>query len=212
MSEPENEFVMSDDAIAEQTKTAEASEDLRSELVESLGLTDDEDHKEIIDKAVEREQKLRSGYGELLGKKYIPLKKAYQEVLNDPRLKEQGKENKDLDSDELRKQQEQIVAERFNEEYLEDSEFSDDIKQEIREWTKYKGVSAKAATKTPHIASMIAEFEKEQRNAEAANNGTSQGGTQKVQGASMPEKFNDPKYMATEEGRKAFDEWSKENK
>lgn len=207
----ENEFVLSDDAIAEQTKNAlgdaQGSEDLRSQVIEALGVADDDEYKFIIDRAVEREQKLRAGYGELLGKKYIPLKKAYQEMINDPRFKQDNTAS--LSSDEWRKQQEQIVAERFNEEFLEDLEYSDDIKKEIREWTKYKGVSAKAAVKAPHISTLISEFEKTQRNAKALNNGTGNGGAERLDGGSMPDKFLDPKYMATEKGKKDFDDWSK---
>ena len=205
----ENDFVLSDDAIAEQGKTAVVDDNFRSKFVDELGLTDDEDSKELIDKLVERETKLRSGYGELLGKKYIPLKQKYQELSTQLGA---NKDNKSLSPEETRKQQEQIGADRFNEEFLEDSEYSDEIKGEIRDWTKYKGVSAKVATKSPHIAAMIQAEAEAKRNAEAANNGNGEGVGVKTEGGKMPAQFNDPKYMITEEGQKAYAEWEKANK
>jgi len=125
----ENEFVMSDEAIAEQEQAAQSGDTLRSSIVESLGFTDDEDHKELIDKVYEREQKLRSGYGELLGKKYIPLKKAYQEMLT---KKDSSDTKKDFDPDKFRAEVQQDTIKQFNEQFLDDSDFSDDFKVKFR--------------------------------------------------------------------------------
>lgn len=206
---------MSDEALAEQEQNANGGEDLRANLVESLGLTDDDDHKDIIDKAVEREQKLRSGYGELLGKKYIPLKKAYQELSSDPRLKEESKKkNSDFDPDEFRQQIKQDLIQEQNESFLDDSGYSDDFKQKVREELgRNPGKSAQSVLNNSEYLKFFKDKEQaDKRNGEAANNGSSQGGKQNLDAQDVPEKFNDPKFMATEEGRKEFDDWAKANK
>lgn len=211
----ENDFVLSDDAIAEQEKTAASGEDLRSGIVEELGLSDDEDNKAIIDKAVEREQKLRAGYGELLGKKYIPLKKAYQELTSDPRLKDENKGvPKDFDPDKFREEVQADTVKNLNEQYLDETDYSDEFKQKIREeLDRHPGKTAQSVLKNSDYLKFYKDKEDEAlRVAEAANNGNGQSGTQKNDGASMPDKFNDPKFMATQEGQKEFDEWSKANK
>jgi len=212
METEQNDFVLSDDAIAEQGKVGDVGETLRSELAESLGLADDEDHKDVLDKAVERELGLRKGYGELLGKKYIPMKKAYQELVNDPRLKSEKPEGFDPD-----KFSEKVKGETLgilNEQFLDDSDYTDEFKGKIREELgRNPGKTISFVLKNSDYLKFYKEKEDEaQRVAEAANNGNGQNGTTKMDGGNMPDKFSDPKFMATEEGRKEFDEWTKANK
>jgi len=212
MSTDEKEFVLSDDAIAEQGKTANSGENLRSTIAESLGFPDDEDHKDLIDKVFEREQKLRSGYGELLGKRYIPLKKAYQEILSKNGNTE--KKSTDFDPDKFRAEVQQDTIKQFNEQFLDDSDFSDDFKVKFRqELDRNPGKTAQSVLKNSEYLQFFRDKEaKNERNKEAANNGNNQGGSQKLDTATMPDKFNDPKYMSTEKGRKEFDEWSSSKK
>lgn len=207
----ENDFVLSDDAIAEQENSTNVGDTLRSELAESLGLADDEDHKELLDKAVEREQKLRSGYGELLGKKYIPMKKAYQELLKNNPPKDKSN---DFDPEKVREQTRADTINFLNEQALDESDYSDEFKGKIREeLTRNPGKTVSSVLKNSDYLKFHKEKEDEVRRiAEAAKNGNGQNGTTKTDGGSMPDKFSDPKFMATEEGRKEFDEWSKANK
>lgn len=212
-----NEFVLSDEAIAEQEKSAQAGDNLRASIASDLGLTDDDDHKELLDKALEREQGLRSGYGELLGKKYIPLKKAYQDVLNDPRLKEEKKAGnmpEGFDPDKFRADIERDFIKRQNEEFLDESDYSDDFKTKFREELgRNPGKSAQSVLKNSEWLKFYKDKEdKDKRNGEAAKNGTSQRGTTKTDSKAMPDEFNDPTFMATPEGQKKFDEWAAENK
>ena len=188
----------------EQESLAEVQDDdLRSSLIDSLGLEANEDNEDLISKLVEREREHRSKLSGAIGTKI-----KYREQLSQFKSSTANNQPKvENDADAIRKQQEAIVAERFNEEYLEDSDFSDNIKQEIREWTKYKGVSAKAASKAPHIATMIDAFAKEQQLKEAAQNGGGSKGGAKTGDTGVPDRFT-AAYMATEEGRKDYDAWS----
>lgn len=189
----------------EQESLAEAKEDtIRASLAEALGLADDDTNKDVLDRAVKREMESRKKFSTVIGQK-IKYREAAKGTAKAP-------ESKALDAEAIRKQTAEDVQNRFNEEYLEDSEFSDEIKAEIREWTKFKGVSAKAATKAPHIATMIAEHKKELKNQEAAENGSGARQSGKDGAEGMPDKFMDPRYMSTPEGQKAYDEWEKSHK
>lgn len=208
MDNQEKDFVLSDEAIAEQEKTSEAGGTLRSEISKSIGLEDNEDNKEVIDKLVDREKDLRKGYGELLGKKYIPLKKAYQEL--EENLNSKSDSNKDFDPDEFRKQVQQETVSTLNEQFLEASDFSDEFKSKVREeLNRNPGKPAQSILKESEYLQFYKEKEdKERKIQEASENGTGQKGTSQ-DGKKMPDKFNDPKFMATPEGQKEFDEWQK---
>ena len=186
---------------------------VREDLVTTLGL-DDEFDNELLDKLVEREQGLRKGHSELQGN-YKKVRDTYKTLKEDPRLT--GQEiPKDFDPAKFSAEQEQKVAEKFNEEYLEETGYSDELKDEIREWSKFKSVSARSATKAPHIAVAIEKLQKEQRIQEASKNGSGQQGTSSNDSgggkAPMPDKFTDPKFMATVKGQKEYDEWTKDNR
>lgn len=189
----------------EQESLAEVQDsDLRTTVIDSLGLEDNEDNAGIIEKALEREKDYRKKLSGAIGAK-IKYREQLNQFKQTPSAEDKSKT--ELDAETIRKQQEAIVAERFNEEYLEDSDFTDEIKQEIREYAKYKGISAKAASKVPHIATMIEQAEQEKRTQEAANNGSGEQKGVNGGGQGVPDRFT-AAYMATEEGRKDYDEWS----
>lgn len=207
-----NEFVLSDEAIAEQGKIADAGDDLRTSIAEFLGLTDDDDTSDLLDRFTEREQNLRKGYGELLGRKYIPLKKAYQNLVNDPRFKEE-KGKSDFDPEAFRKEVQVDTLNSFNEQYLDESDFSDEFKIKVKEeLNRNPGKTAQFVLKNSDYLNFLKDKESGNRRAqEAANNGTGQSGSKRDGDGSIPEKFIDPKFMSTEKGRKEFDEWSQAN-
>lgn len=207
----ENDFVLSDEAVAEQEKTAVVDENFRSKFVEDLGLSDDDDSKDLIDRLVERETKLRAGYGELLGKKYIPLKQKYQELSTQINA---GKDNKSLTSEEIRNTAKEAAFSEINDNFLDESDYSDELKGKIREELKRNpGKTALWVTKNSDFVQFHLNKELEAKKAaEAANNGNGEGLSSKTEGVNMPDKFNDPAYMITEEGRKEYAEWEKANK
>ena len=184
----------------EQESLAEVQDnDLRSNVISSLGLEENNLDEDLVNKLVERERDHRAKLSGAIGAKI-----KYREQLQGFNQKSEQSQPKVEKADS--KTTEQIVAERFNEEYLEDSNYPDEIKAEIRNWTGYKNVSAKAAEKAPHIQVMIGEYQKEQQLKEAAENGGGKGKSSS-DGGGMPARFNDPAYMATQEGRDDYDKW-----
>lgn len=199
--ETENNTPTPEELQVEQESLAEVQDnDLRSNVISSLGLDESNLDEDLVNKLVEREREHRAKLSGAIGAKI-----KYREQLQQFSQKSEQTQPKGTPAADS-KTTEQIVAERFNEEYLEDSNYPDEIKAEIREWTGYKNVSAKAAEKAPHIQAMIAEYQKEQQLKEAAENGGGKGKGSSDDGT-MPARFNDPAYMATQEGRDDYDKW-----
>jgi hypothetical protein len=190
----------------EQESLAVVQDDvLRSRVIDSLGLEDNEQYADLINKAVEREKSYQQKLSSAIGAKIKWREEASK--LKQPSNQTQTQTKSPLDADDLRKQQETIVAERFNEEFLEDLEYSDNLKAEIRKITKLNGVSAKAATKDSYIQFLMDKETAERRTLEAAKNGSGERNGTNNEGE-MPSRFNDPSYMATEAGQKDYDEWA----
>lgn len=194
--------VLSDEEISEQEKIAnEEGDTLRAKVVEELGLSDDEDNEELINKIVERESGLRQGYGKLLGK--------YKAVKSKPSTPKGEAPSQGVNPDDIRKQTEALVMERLDNEYLEDLDYSDEIKDAIKAEAKRLGVSAKKAEKSEFIQFKINKEAEAQRANEAANDGSRKG--IRVTDPSKPI-VSDPTApitefdLSTEEGRNEYEE------
>lgn len=203
----ENETTPSPEELqSEQESLAELKDDeLRTSVVSSLGLEDNDANKELIEKIVGMK---KADHGKL--SKAISQKIKFRTMATTSKPDQQTTGN--LDADGIRKQTETQLSDRFNEEYLEDSDFSDNLKTEIRKISKLNNVSARKATKDPYIMHLIEQEKAAKRAAEAATNGNGNGRNGQDDGGSMPAKFNDPAYMITEEGQKDYDTWSKSRK
>lgn len=201
METEQNNTPTPEELQVEQESLAEVQDnDLRTSVISSLGLEESNLDEDLVNKLVERERDHRSKLSGAIGSKI-----KYREQLQQLNQKSEQTKVQDTPASDA-KTTEQIIAERFNEEYLEDSSYPDEIKAEIRQWTGYKNVSAKSAEKAPHIQSMISGYQKEQQIKEAATNGGGKGKGSSDDGA-MPARFNDPAYMATQEGRDDYDKW-----
>lgn len=207
-----DENVLSDEEITEQDKVADVKDEaLRAEIAETLGLEDDDENKERIDKALEREKGLRSGYGKLLGK-YKVLRGQ-----TPPKPKEEKKpdtkvEGQTFDPEQIRKDAEAATLKTINENFLDDSDYSDETKAKIRDsLVRNPGKTVQWVMKNDDYTKFVVNQEAEAKRAgEAAKNGTGEGRHGKSsQEGEMPDKFTDPKFMLTEEGRKEYEEWVK---
>lgn len=177
--------------------------DLRVTVAEQLGLSsDDEEHAEIIDRAVAREKENRERLSKAIGQKI----KLRDELNGFKSTSSDDTEPKGKTKDSATGTVEAKIRAELNEEYLDEVDYSDEIKSAIREWSSFKNVSAKKATLAPHIKIQIDAWEQEKRNLEASKNGSGTGMTGSETGV-MPSKFTDPKFMSTEEGRKAYSKW-----
>jgi len=201
--DPENNNTPTPEEIQmDQEALAEAKEDeIRSSFASELGLSEDnEDHKGYLDKLVAREKESRKKLSGAISQKI-----KWRDKANAPKPQTQQEAGKP-DADEGKQTEAQIAA-RFDEEFLEDSDYSDDLKSEIRKIAKLNGVSARKATKDSYIVHLIEKEAAEAKAQEAANNGAGSGRGGKDGGDSMPSKFTDPKFMITADGQKEYNEW-----
>jgi hypothetical protein len=209
--ENENNTPTPEELQVEQESLAEVADDkLRSSVVSSLGLEDNEDNAALIEKVLEREKQHRQKLSGAISSKIKYRTLAQQSGLNKDKAPVQSKTN--LDAESIRKQTEETVRAQFDEEYLEESDFSDNLKAEMRKVAKINGTTVRATTKDPYIKFLMEQASAEKRALEAANNGNGARKGTNNGGQGMPEEFSDAAYMATPEGQKAYDTWSKSNK
>jgi hypothetical protein len=189
----------------EQESLAEVHEsDLRSSVIDSLGLEDNDDNAGIIEKALEREKDYRKKLSGAIGAK-IKYREQLNQFKQTPPATEKSKT--ELDADAIRKHTEEAVTQRFDEEFLEESDFSDTLKAEMRKIAKINGTSDRATQKDSYIQHLMEKEAQEKRTQEAANNGSGERKGTKGEGGGVPDRFT-AAYMATEEGRKDYDSWS----
>ena len=197
--------VLSDDALAEQEKEAVADDSaLRTKIVSELGLTDDDTNKELVDKMVKREASLRGGFSKLL-KSHRALKT--KSTPTPPAAKKD--DTSTLTPEAIREQARAEVRGELDNEFLDQSDYSDEVKNKIKAHAKTEGISARAAAKSEYIQFLVEKDAKQKRADEAADNGTRKGKQGKAVDTSKP---LDPKDydLSTEEGRKAWTDAKKE--
>lgn len=198
----EKDFIVpEDEAKAETQALAEAkAEEVRKEIVTALGLTDDDTHKPVIDKAVERELAHRKNLSVAIGQKRNWRDKA-KALVPAPQSQQNGTT---LDAETVRKQTEASVTEKLEQRDLEEMGLPEDIESEVKKLSQIKGISVRKAAKDPYIVHLIEKAVAEKRIIEAGNSRTPRS-TTAAQDGDTPPKFD----MSTEQGRKDFNEWSK---
>lgn len=156
------------DGISEEEKTLEAElqkevgdDELKESLVKEFDLDPDVD-EEFINKLVKRE---RSHHERLSGaiKQKINWRDKFQKASKEPE-DNPGKGKDPIDGNlDIEKLVEQKLAERFEISDLQSLDLPDELKEEVKELAKLKGVSVREAAKLPYILSRIEEVKREER-------------------------------------------------
>lgn len=184
----------------EQSALTEVQDDeLRQSIVSELSLSDDYD-SDLVEKLMVREKENRKKLSSAIGQKI-----KYRDLANT-----QSKAQSAIAPDTI-KQIEAQIQERFNDEYLADLDYSDELKGEIRKLAQYEGVTARAATQNSYIAHLISEEQKKRTQNEAAIGGSSARPGENASGQ-IPAEFTDPSKMINPEVRARFEEWKKNNR
>lgn len=200
---PENNTTPTPEELQEeQGALAEVKDDeLRSEIATSLGLEDNDENKELIDKVFSREKTSRGKLSKAIGQKIDWRKKASGTNPNPPAPKTETA--KPLSAEEISKQTEAATRKTLDEEYLEESDYSEAIKDIIRQEAARTGVSARKAAKSEFVVFKIGQEKSAKAADEAAKNGSHRGKTASTVDTSKP--LNPSDYdMSTEDGRKAW--------
>jgi hypothetical protein len=191
-------IVSPDEAKAEQEALAEAKADeIRSRVASELGLSEDD---AVVEKVVQRELDHKKKLSEAIGQKikYRDAAKGSKPATPAPAQPAAPA----LDPEEIRKQTEMTVTERLEQRDLDEMEYPDDVKAQIKEYARFKGISVRKAEKEPVIQVLIDQAKAAGRITEAGVTRTPR--PTPTQSANMPN-FD----MSTEEGRKQYDDWMK---
>lgn len=193
--------VTAEEAAAEQESLAEAKEDeIRTELAEELGLSEDED-ADKLDKLVAREMKNRKLVSTAVRQKIDWRTKAISGKQPDKKPSKEGP----LDADAIRKEATAATEAKLEQRDLDDMEHSDTVKAEIKKVAKMQNISVRKAEKDSYIQHLIVEESKQAKINEAADYSTRKGKTGIKIDISKP---LDPKDfdLSTEDGRKSWKE------
>jgi len=147
----------------EEESQKEVEEDkLKETLAKDLGL-DPETDEEIINKIVKRE---KAHHDRLSGaiKQKISWREKARKASEDPKdTPGKDKESKEDGQPDIDKLVDQKLNERLEARELESLDLSDELKGEIKDLAKLKGISVREAAQLPYILNRKEEIEKEER-------------------------------------------------
>lgn len=188
----------------EQEALAETQDEkLRSHFVSSLGLEDNDANREILDKLVADKKESHTKLSKAIGQK-IKLRDALKGGKAVPPA---PSGDKPLDAETIRKQTEEAVTARLEQRDLEEMDYPDEIKAQIRHVAQVQGISVRKAEKDGYIQHLVREAVAAGKIDEATVSRTPRTTPAGKTGEGKMPTFD----MSTEDGRKAFDQWKKDN-
>lgn len=191
----------------EESKAQEApkEEDVRENIISEYGF-DETDDADTIDKLVTKEMEHTSKLSQAIGQKIKQrdkvgdLEDKLKELTPEPKTEETKKEV----PDDLDKKVDDRVTESLEKRDLDNLEYSDELKDEIKRVSQTRNISVKEALRDPYIVFKAEEEQKEDKADEASiSNKSNKRGGKKVFSLDSPPDVD----MNTEEGRKEYDEW-----
>ncbi len=191
--------VTQEELDAEQAALQESKEDeIRQSIIAEFGF-DETDATDIerIEKAVAKEIANRKNLSKAIGQK-VKLRTALQEKEKQVLPVKQEVKDEDID-----KKLEEKLDQRLEQRDLDEMDYPDDLKKEIRKAAQIQGISVKAALKDPYIAFKIEGLTKEKEAEEASISSKHKSGGKEVFDPDKPPQVD----MSTEEGRKKYDAW-----
>jgi hypothetical protein len=171
-------------------------DEVRSNIIKEYDLDEDE-HSEFIDKLTQKEIEQRKAFG-----KVIEQKRKWREQAQSKGETPEEPKSIPQSGEDVRA----IIREEFTQKYIDDLDYPDELKDEVKRIVKTTGKDIKEVVKDPYILYKKEEMEREARNTSASPSGTRKGIT--VYDENNPPKFD----LSTEEGRKQFKDWEKELK
>ena len=202
-TEIKDENLTPEEQIAEKEILADTKEDeVRTKIITDLGLSED-DNAELIEKLTAREIEQRKKLSTAVRQKISWREQA--KGASSGKKDAPKKDSNVFDPDAIRKEAESAALRTLEQRDLDEMEYSDEVKAEIKKIATLNNVSVRKAAQDPYIKHVIAEAEKKAAIDEAASNGSKRGKTGVKIDVSKP---LDPKDfdLHTEEGRKAWDE------
>jgi len=198
------------DGISEEEKNLEVEvqkevndDELRETLAKEFDL-DPEVDEDFLEKLIAREKSHREKLSGAIKQKINWRERAIKTSANPKETPGKGNNPDDgeLDFDKLIDQK---LAERLEERELESLNLTDDLKSEVKDLAKIKGISVREAAKLPYIQSRIEEVEREERLKQATPKRSKRGSYAPSYDPAKPLNPDDFDFD-TEEGVKAWQE------
>jgi len=189
-------------ALEEEALVDSKEEEIRSSIIEKYGL-DESEQSDLIDNLTKDILAQKKSFGKVVSQKRTWREKAIGE-------KKPEKKDTKLDPDELLKKAEEAVENRLAQRDLEELDLSDELKEEVKNLAKLKGVSIRKAQSDPYITFLKAQEDADKKLDKATITRKNKGATVVIDTTKPlnPADFN----LATAEGRKAWDEAKKARK
>ena len=187
--------------VEEQAKLPQ-EEDVRENIITEFGFDEDTD-SDRIDKLVEKEMDNSKKLSDAIGQK-IKHRDRVKELENNgvkPPVKGEVKIDDDFD-----KKLDAKLQEKLEMKSLDELDYSDDLKEEIDNLSKLKGVSIKQVLRDPYIVSRVEAFEKESETEEASISRSKKSRGKKTFSMDTTPDCD----MNTEEGRKEWADYKAE--
>jgi hypothetical protein len=199
--------ISDEEKAADEEAIAEAKEDeIREKVVADLGIEDNDDNKDLIDKVVSREMDHRGKLSKAIGQKI----KLRDQVKGKPPVKTSTKpaDSKNMTAEEIAETAAKAARDEYEKRDLDTMPHSDKVKEQIKKVAALNNVSVIVAAKDPYIVSLIEGEERQKKVDDAAKNGkgrTKVGVTIDVSKPLDPKDFD----LSTEEGRAEWKEAKK---
>lgn len=176
-------------------------EEIRASVIAKYELDETED-SELIDKLSKDILAQQKSFG-----KVVSQKRNWREKVLNPKKEEDKKDNKNLTAEEIKKQAEDAVEERFMQRDLDDVDASEELKEEVKKLAKMKSLSIRQAFKDPYII-FLSEKEAQAKKLDKSSISIKKNGKPTIIDSDTkldPQEFD----LSTAEGRKAWDEAKK---
>ena len=152
-------------SLEEQKAEAEISkevneDEIRERLAEVLGVDPDE-QSDLLEKLVEREKSYHERLSGAIKQKINWRTKAQASEKTQSKSVESKSRSEELP--DIEEVVERKLAERLEARELESLNLSDDLKTEVKDLAKLKGISVREAAQLPYIKSRVEEVEREER-------------------------------------------------
>jgi len=150
--------------LEEEAQKEVKDDELREKLAEDLGIdAESEENEELLDKLVEREKSQREKLSGAIKQKINWREKAQKTSEEPEDTPGKGKKPDKSGETDIDKLVDQKLTERFEARELDSLDLSDELKEEVKELAKLKGISVREAAKLPYILSRKEEVEREER-------------------------------------------------
>ena len=201
---PEEEKNLEKEALKET-----ANEEIRSQIIENLGLDEDVD-TELIDKLVERDNIGRKKLSTAIKQKILKREALEAEMAKHaPTGQKIGdkpqQSSAQLNKEDILKEVDAKVDERLQTEQLNSFELSDELKKEVKSYAELKKISVKKALGSPYIQFMKQDEDNGKRNEAAGIESKHRTEAGLDYSQMKPSDFD----MSTDDGRKGFHEYEK---